>query len=171
MLWIDKGNAIRPQTLRSVKQHSPATVIAGYSPDDMFQRHNNSRYFVEGLPLYDCYFTTKSYGVKELESIGCRRVFFVDNAFDPALHRPVELTAAERERIGGPVGFLGFFEEKRRRASECCWKLAFRCECMAGNGKSGCHPTHCCKWPVQYSATITQRQFCASTSFSASCGL
>ncbi len=79
----------------------------------MYRPNNNSVYFVNGLALYDAFFTTKSYGVSELLSMGCPRVFFVDNAFDPALHHPVAISEEERKLLGGPVGFLGFYEEQR----------------------------------------------------------
>lgn len=116
VLWIDKGNIVRPETLAALKRSSPGTRVVGYSPDDMYQSHNNSFYFVKGLPLYDAFFTTKSYGVAELKSLGCSSVFFVDNAFDPALHRPMQVTPEDRSRFGGEVGFIGFYEVARTRS-------------------------------------------------------
>jgi len=116
VLWLDKGNTIRPKTLAFVKRHSPRTLVVGYSPDDMYQPHNTSIYFVKGLPLYDLFFTTKSYGVTELQSMGCRRVQFIDNAFDPSAHRPIELSQVDRERLGGAVGFIGHYERERAQS-------------------------------------------------------
>jgi spore maturation protein CgeB len=113
ILWIEKGLTIEPDTLRKIKTLYPQTIIVGYSSDDMFARHNQSRQFLAHLPLYDIYFTTKSYGVEELRSLGCKRVVFVGNAFDPATHKPMPVTSSDRIKLGGSVGFIGNYEIDR----------------------------------------------------------
>jgi spore maturation protein CgeB len=113
VLWIDKGLTITAETLRSVKARQPDCQILGFSPDDMYQRHNQSPQFRKHLPLYDLFFTTKTFGVAELRSIGCMRVAFHHNGFDPDTHRPLTLSAADRARYGGPVGFVGTWEAAR----------------------------------------------------------
>jgi spore maturation protein CgeB len=40
-------------------------------------------------------------------------VLAIDNAYDPATHRPVELTEADRARYGTDVGFVGGYEQER----------------------------------------------------------
>jgi len=113
LLWIDKGLIIRPQTLREARSLQPDCKIVGYSPDDMNQRHNQSRYFLDHLPYYDLFFTTKSYGVDELVSLGCPKVFFIGNSYDPDTHRPVSLVRCEKEKYGGTIGFIGAWEKER----------------------------------------------------------
>ncbi|HZZ43705.1 MAG TPA: glycosyltransferase [Tepidisphaeraceae bacterium] len=113
LLWLDKALTIRRSTFENVKQISPGTTIVGYSPDDMGSWPYQSRDFLRHLPLYDIYFTTKSYGVRDLQALGCPRVVFVPNAFDPAVHRPIPLTPEDREQFGGPVGFIGDYEAER----------------------------------------------------------
>ncbi len=113
VLWIDKGLTVYPGTLRQVKRRRPDCRIVGYSPDDMYQRRNQSKQFLQDLPWYDVFFTTKSYNVKELESLGCPRVLFIENGFDPRTHRPIALTPEERSRLGGALGFVGSWEEDR----------------------------------------------------------
>lgn len=112
-VWIDKGLTITAETLRQVKVVQPHCQILGFSPDDMYQRHNQSPQFRAHLTLYDCFFTTKSFGVAELQTIGCPRVVFQDNGFDPHTHRPLALSDAERAAHGGPVGFVGSWEQAR----------------------------------------------------------
>ena len=73
-------------------------MIAGYSPDDMAAKHNQSRSFLDSLPMYDVFFTTKSYGVKELEALGVSRAVFVDNAYDLTTHCPVRVNEEERKQ-------------------------------------------------------------------------
>lgn len=113
LIWLDKGLTIAPKTLRFVRQISPKTIIAGYSPDDMSQKHNQSRVFLRGIRLYHVFFTTKSYGVKELEALGLPRVVFVGNAYDSNTHRPMKISEEEKKQFGGPVGFIGDFEIER----------------------------------------------------------
>lgn len=113
LLWIDKGLIIRPQALRQARKLQPDCKIIGYSPDDMNQKHNQSRYFLRHLPCYDLFFTTKSYGVGELASLGCPKVVFVGNSYDPDTHRPVPLAPGEKEKYGGSIGFIGAWEKER----------------------------------------------------------
>ena len=116
VLWADKGMTIEADTLSEVRRLQPRCRIVGYSPDDMYARHNQSRPFLQSLPLCDVYFTTKSYGVEELESLGAKDVQFVGNAYDPSTHRPMAVGANDREQFGGKVGFIGAYENERFRS-------------------------------------------------------
>lgn len=122
VLWLDKALLIKPATLQTVRAQQPACKIVGYTPDDMSgNRNNQSRYFLQHLPYYDIFFTTKSFGVAELKRMGCPRVVFVNNCFDSHTHHPVELTSEEKARLGGPLGFIGAWERER---SDSIMKLA-----------------------------------------------
>jgi len=118
VLWADKGMTIEADTFSEVRRLQPRCRIVGYSPDDMYARHNQSRPFLQSLPLYDVYFTTKSYGVGELESLGAKEVHFVGNAYDSSTHRPMAVGANDREQFGGRVGFVGAYEAERCRSME-----------------------------------------------------
>ncbi len=113
ILWIDKGLTVYPETLKLVKSINPKMLLVGYSPDDMLNPRNQTRAFLKGLPLYDYFFTTKSYGVRELEEIGAKKVIFVGNAFEPSVHHPYVVTAEDRRKYGGQVGFIGDYEADR----------------------------------------------------------
>jgi len=113
ILWVDKGLGIKPATLRKAKELSPKITIVGYSPDDMGSKHNQSKNFLACLPYYDWYCTTKTYNVQELKDLGCPRVMFTGNAYDPHTHHPMDLSAEEKKRLGGPVGFIGSYEAQR----------------------------------------------------------
>jgi spore maturation protein CgeB len=107
---------VRKRTLARIRRRHPRIRIVGFSGDDMMQRYNQSRQWRQHLPLYDVFFSTKTYNVPELMALGCRRVEFVDNSYDPATHRPLELTAAERARFACDVGFVGQWEAARFRS-------------------------------------------------------
>jgi len=113
VLWIDKGRSVFPATLRRVRELSPATKILYYSPDDQMNPSNQSAAWRASVALYDLHVTTKSYNVAELRALGARDVLFVDNAFDPEMHRPVDLTPEDERRYRADVGFVGHFERER----------------------------------------------------------
>ncbi len=116
LLWMDKALTVERKTLARFRELNPKTVIAGYSPDDMGSKHNQSRQFLASLPCYNVYFTTKSFGVQELRSLGCPRVEFIGNAYDIHVHRPVKVNESERALLGSPVGFIGTGELARSRS-------------------------------------------------------
>ncbi len=116
VVWIDKGLTVCPGTFETIKACCPECRIVGYSPDDMVNKGNQSRNFIRSLPLYDMYFTTKSYGVSELKRLGCRDVRFIGNAYDPHIHRPVKVCDGDRINLGGPVGFIGQWEQERAKS-------------------------------------------------------
>lgn len=113
LVWIDKGLVIRAQTLRDLKSNSRQPLIVSFSPDDMMNPHNQSKDYLESIALYDHHITTKSYNVSELKILGAKDVIMVDNAFCRRSHIPVSLTPEQRAVRGGPVGFIGFWEQER----------------------------------------------------------
>lgn len=118
IVWIEKGNMIRPSTLRELRRVVPDSAIVSYSEDDMFLAHNRTRAYVKCLPLYDCVFTTKAPNVEpaELPALGARRIVAVDKAYDPHVHFPVEVSQKDAARYGADVGFVGSYEHERARS-------------------------------------------------------
>ncbi|KQS93226.1 glycosyltransferase [Chryseobacterium sp. Leaf394] len=113
VIWIDKGVAVRPSTLKMIRMKYPETVIIGYSPDEMTKRHNQSYNFLKSLPYYDYYVTTKSYAVEGLKDLGIKNVLFANNAYEEKFHFPYQLLENDIIRLGGEVGFIGAWEEER----------------------------------------------------------
>jgi len=107
ILWIDKGLTIRADVLSIFRQYQPECAIIGFSPDDMGSRHNQSLQFLEHLQWYDIFFTTKSYNVSELLSLGCRQVVFTGNGYDPTVFRPIPAKMEEAARTGESNEVLG----------------------------------------------------------------
>lgn len=143
LVWIEKGNAIRPGTLQRLRRVAPHVILASFSPDDMFARHNRSVYYARSLKHYHIVFTTKSYNADpgELPSLGAPRVLFVDNFYDDR-HYPIEVTAEDRRRLGADVGFIGTFERDRLESMLFLAKHGVKVR-VWGNGwdaKIGLHP-------------------------------
>jgi len=120
LLWIEKGNMIKPATLETVRKLSPKTVIASYSDDDMFNKLNRMHAYTSGLKYYDVIFTTKSYNANadELPALGAKRCVMVDKAYDPGQHRPMDLGAMDKGKYGADVGFIGSYAPERAEVVE-----------------------------------------------------
>lgn len=113
VIWIEKGNMIWPSTLASIKKMSPETALISCSEDDMYARHGHSLWYKWGLNKYDCVFTTKTYNLKELKYFGAKKTKLFLDSYDEKIHRPMQLTNAERGRFESDVGAIGAFEPER----------------------------------------------------------
>lgn len=115
MIWLEKALTIGAPALKLLRARCPGALIVGFSPDDMHSRHNQSLQFVQALPQYDAFLTTKSYNVGELQHLGGRKVCFVGNGYDPESFRPLDASATDIARLGGDVGFIGSYEPERAK--------------------------------------------------------
>lgn len=116
LIWVEKGLTIEAATLTALRERWPRACFVAYSGDDMFNPRNQSRAWRESVPIHDVHVTTKSFNVPELRAAGARDVLFVDKGFSPEVHRPLPVSAADRERLGGGVGFIGWPERERERS-------------------------------------------------------
>jgi spore maturation protein CgeB len=118
ILWLERAVSIRAATLRAAKRIAPDLRIVWYAEDDMMNPHHLSRWTERALPLFDVWVTTKSANAQahEMPAKGVRRILFVDNSYDPALHRPFPISAEERRSLGSDVSFVGTFEAARAKS-------------------------------------------------------
>ena len=99
--------AIRVDTFCACQTPAAKLPNRGYSLDDMNASHNQSRKFLQIAAIVRLLLHHQNLGVVELKALGCPRVEFTGNAFDPAVHRPVESTDADRRAYECDVGFVG----------------------------------------------------------------
>lgn len=116
VVWLEKALTIGPDMVRRLRKLCPRATIVGFSPDDMCRRHNQSRQFIQALPEYDWFITTKADSKSSLEALGCPRVVVVGNGFDPEAFRPIAVSSSDVERLGGDIGFIGSYEKERAGA-------------------------------------------------------
>ena len=111
-LFVFKGNLVHPGVVRFYRQRNiPAVNVY---PDVSFRAHG--AYIPRTLPLYSHVFTTKSWGVADMQQqLGIRSVSFLEHGFDPEIHRPLRLTTEDRERYGCDVVFIGTWSPKKER--------------------------------------------------------
>tara|TARA_Y100001960_G_C14631459_1_gene806014 strand:- start:211 stop:1218 length:1008 start_codon:yes stop_codon:yes gene_type:complete len=143
LVWIEKGNMIKPATIKRMKAASPNAVIVSYSEDDMFNELNRTRAFTAGLAHYDIVFTTKSHNTNpdELKALGARRCIMVDKAFDPDQHYPVDITHDELNAYGSDIGFIGSYARERGEDVMMLAKNGFQVR-VWGNGWNSFMETH-----------------------------
>jgi len=113
ILWIDKGLTIKPDIIEYAKKNNRVKYVIGYYNDDMFQKFNQTKQWLQGLPLYDLSVTTKSFNVNELLLMGAKNVELVTNGYDPTVHRPKKVSKQDKKKFGGDIGFVGAWEKER----------------------------------------------------------
>lgn len=95
---------VKPATLLQLKVSLPDAPIVGIYPD-MPIRIPDAAF--PGMPLYDLFCVHTKSSIPLLQSMGCRRAFYLPCAADPELHHPEELTADERREFGCDLVFVG----------------------------------------------------------------
>lgn len=109
-LFVFKGNSVHPDIIRFYKLRGIPCV--NFYPDVSFAVHG--KYIPKALPLYDHIFTTKSWGIHDMQSqLGARNVTFLEHGFDPEVHRPLCLSSDDRTRYGCDVVFIGTWSPKK----------------------------------------------------------
>ncbi len=113
VIWIEKGLTIRPATIRWIKSRRPATLVVSFSADDMMNPRNQSLYWRQCFCHFDVHVTTKTPNIDEFICLGAQKLVFMAKSYDPATHRPVELSELDMQRYGSDVTFIGSFEQDR----------------------------------------------------------
>ena len=112
ILLAVKGSYVLPETLRALRERGVSTY--NYYPDVSVFTHD--RHIPKALGQYDRVFTTKSFQIGDLkERLGISNVTFVPHGYSPDVHRPFELTEADKERYGADVSFIGMHSAKKER--------------------------------------------------------
>lgn len=111
-LFVFKGGLVHPDVLRVLKAGGVPAV--NFYPDVSFTVHGP--YLPRALPLYDHVFTTKSWGIADMQNqLGLRSVTFLEHGFDPEIHHPVPLSGQDRARYACDVGFVGTWSPKKEK--------------------------------------------------------
>ena len=112
-VWIENGITIFPNTLKLIKQKYPFIKLISLSEDDMFQKHNQSLWYLKGLRYYDLVFTTKEYNLKELKSLGAKETHLFLDSYDERYHKPIRLNKNDIKIYSNDVSAIGAYEKER----------------------------------------------------------
>lgn len=113
VFFVFKGRYVTAAAVRTIRAGG-ATAVNVY-PDVSFMVHG--RHLPRALPEYDWIFQTKRFGIADLDRVlGMRRASYLPHAFDPDVHRPVELDALEHQKYDCDVSFVGTWSHKKAEA-------------------------------------------------------
>jgi hypothetical protein len=112
VVYVENSKQIRAATLRQIKAETGA-LLAYFSPDDIVAPHNVSHWLKDTFPIWDIFFTTKSFLLDELRLLGVRRPQLVNNIFTPDVHRPMTPEEVGPEYEAFDFVFVGTFERER----------------------------------------------------------
>jgi glycosyltransferase involved in cell wall biosynthesis len=115
LFFVFKGPYVTPEAVVAIRRLG--AVAVNFYPDVSFLTHG--RYIPRALPRYDWVFTTKTFGLKDMEHLlNVRRASFLPHGYDPEVHRPVELDEEERARYECDVSFIGTWSPKKQKLLE-----------------------------------------------------
>jgi hypothetical protein len=112
ILLVFKGTFVRQDALRALRERGVRCYC--FYPDVSFTVHGP--YLPQALPEYDWVFCTKRFGIRDMaDRLGMRRASLLPHAYDPDLHRPVEISSEDERRYGCDVSFIGTWSPKKER--------------------------------------------------------
>ena len=113
ILWVENGITILPNVIKKIKSHYPFIKLIALSEDDMFQRHNQSLWYLKTLKYYDYVFTTKIYNLDELKILGAKKTLLFLDSYDERYHKPFSLSNLEKIKFNTNVCAIGAYEKQR----------------------------------------------------------
>lgn len=114
-VWVDQGLLVSRAAIEEIRQSSRTRVLH-YTPDSLASPGFANRCFREAVGAYDLCITTKPDEPDRYRAWGARRVRFSQQGYDPAIHRPIALSAEARRRFGADVTFVGEHNAARARS-------------------------------------------------------
>jgi len=116
ILFVYKGVFVTTDTLSFARSHRCKLVL--FYPDVSMSAHGAN--IPKAIPIYDLVFTTKTFGIRDLESkYGVKNAFFIPHGFDPDIHRKLEISKDEQAIFGCDVSFVGNWSPKKEKWLAC----------------------------------------------------
>jgi hypothetical protein len=110
LVLVFKGRFVHPRALRQIRELGVRTYC--FYPDVSFRVHGPL--IPRALREYDWIFTTKRFGLTDMrEQLGVTHASLIHFAYDPDLHRPLELTPSDRVRFECEVSYIGTWSPKK----------------------------------------------------------
>jgi len=111
-VFVFKGNAVHPELIRFFKARG--IPVVNFYPDVSFWTHGP--YIPRALPLYDHVFTTKSWGILDMQKqLAIKNLSFLEHGYDPEMDDVVAMNEGERMTFGTDVVFVGTWSPKKER--------------------------------------------------------
>jgi spore maturation protein CgeB len=112
ILLVYKGAFVYPETIEFAKQSGARAVM--FYPDVSMAAHGSL--IVKDIPLYELIFTTKTFGITDLEKqFNFHKSFFIPHGFDPEIHRKLKIGTEEEAIFGCDASFIGTWSPKKEK--------------------------------------------------------
>ncbi|MCD6011918.1 MAG: Uncharacterized protein K0Q79_1780 [Flavipsychrobacter sp.] len=112
IFFVYKGAFVQPETLQFARQKNCRLVL--FYPDVSMSAHGNN--IPKSIPLYDLIFTTKTFGIRDLENTyGVKNAVFIPHGFDPEIHRKLNISNEDKHRFGCDASFIGTWSPKKEQ--------------------------------------------------------
>jgi glycosyltransferase involved in cell wall biosynthesis len=112
VLLVYKGVFVRPETLTYARANGCKLML--FYPDVSMTAHGKN--IPNSIPLYDLVFTTKTFGIRDMEEkYGVKNTFFIPHGFDPDIHRQLEISEQEQAIFGCDASFIGTWSLKKEK--------------------------------------------------------
>ena len=108
IIWIDKGNYVWPDTLKSIKRKTNA-VLVHHNTDDIKNNKHKFKFYLQALDIYDAHFTSNLYNVKEMKSMTKSYIGYNELGYDDEVFRPLDMNEVD-ERFKSDIYFIGHWE-------------------------------------------------------------
>lgn len=113
MLLVFKGTFVRAAAIAEIREMGVRAYC--FYPDVSIFTHGP--HIPRALRKYNWIFTTKTFGVRDMrEQLAIEHASVIQHAFDPDLHRPLQLESDDLERYACDVSFIGTWSPKKERA-------------------------------------------------------
>lgn len=106
---------LRPWVMKALRR--AGARVALYNNDDPFGPDRDQpawRHYRRAIPVADACFAYRSVNIEDYREHGARHVFMLRSAYDPILHRPLELTSGDRRRFHCDAVYVGHYEPDDR---------------------------------------------------------
>jgi spore maturation protein CgeB len=113
MVFVDSGELLDSATIRDLKKLG--NIVANYNQDNPYVPRDGLKWrlFLKALPFYDVVATHRASSAEGAKRAGAARVLLVREAADEAVHRPIELSVADRALFSSEVAFVGTWMPER----------------------------------------------------------
>ncbi len=112
IMFVYKGAFVLSETLLFAKKNHCKLVL--FYPDVSVTAHGPN--IPKAIPIYDLIFTTKTFGIKDLESLySVKKTYFIPHGFDPEIHRALDLNNNMFSAFGCDVSFIGTWSPKKEK--------------------------------------------------------
>lgn len=111
IIWVDKGTFIKASTIKKLKEVSPNSILIHHNTDDIKCRtHGFMKNVLPSIPLFDIQITSNTFNIEDLKAYGAKKVLHMELAYNHRLHKPVDISEADRKKWQADVSFIGHWE-------------------------------------------------------------